>query len=569
MIIARCVQLARMGCLVFQYDMVGFADSCQLLHQEKNNRPRMNTKTNWGFFSPQAELRLQNLMGLQTYNSKCVLDWFLSLPEVDETRIGMTACSGGGTQTFMLCAIDPRITVSVPVVMVSNEMQGGCVCENAPYLRVEESNSAIAAAFAPRPMLCVGAKDWTQNFLKLGYGGPEIESVYKLYGAEENFDAKVLLQFGHNYNYVSRGLMYHWMNKHLKLGLEEPILGGDHSMLTPGQLTVWDKEHPKPPSGENYERSLCRYMTQDSEQQIKALVPKSENDLPKFRRIIGGAFDIILGRGLAEPGQVTAKAIPKEVASSDVGSSAKELTIQKLLVCYSDRGEEVPCIRLQSPDYQKEKGRTVLWITNTGKAGLLDANSGKPIAPVQKLLDRGCAVVGIDIFNQGELSGPDGPRKKARIIHVKDRHNFGMRYTTCANYPVFVRRVHDILSTISWLRDNPTDKRIDLVGFDGAGRFVAAARAMIGNEVTKTVIDTAGFRFASLNDLEHLDFLPGAVKYLDLPGIMALCAPHQLWVTGENSLPEVTAAVYKTSNAKNSIIIDKNASMNPIDWLLK
>ena len=56
--------------------MVGVADSCQLPHREKESRPEMNTMTDWGFFSPQAELRLQNLMGLQTYNSKCVLDWF-------------------------------------------------------------------------------------------------------------------------------------------------------------------------------------------------------------------------------------------------------------------------------------------------------------------------------------------------------------------------------------------------------------------------------------------------------------------------------------------------------------
>lgn len=560
-ITARCVQLARMGCIVFQYDMVGVADSCQLKHREKDSRLQMNTMTDWGLFSPQAELRLQNLMGLQTYNSKCALDWFSELPEVDTDRLAMTGCSGGGTQTFMLAAIDPRVKVSVPAVMVSNEMQGGCVCENAPYLRIEESNSAIAAAFVPRPMLCIGANDWTQNFLKPGYGGPEIRSVYQLYGAEENFDAKVLLQFGHNYNYVSRGLMYHWMNKHLKLGLEEPILGGDHPELTTKDLTVWDEKHPKPAGGDDYERDLCRYMTKDSEQQIQALVSKSADDLPAFRKIVGGAWDIMLGRTLAEPGKVTA-----EIISSQPLEAAPKITIQKLLVRYNEKGEEVPCLRLQGEYYQ---GHTVLWVTTTGKAALFDVDSGQPIAPVQKLLDSGCAVVGLDMFNQGELTGPDGPRDKVRFIESNNGYNYGMRYTTCGNYPVFSRRVHDILSVVSWLRDNEADKRIDLVGLEGAGRFVAAARTMIGSEVTKTALDTAGFRFASLNDLTHLDFLPGAVKYLDLPGVISLCAPYPLWLSGESTLPEVTAAVYEASDVKDAITLQAAPSTDAIDWLLQ
>src|SRR5262249_47567681 len=92
---SRCKQLARMGCLVVLYDMVGNADSQQIAHRP-GVRAAMNTETNWGFFSPQAELRMQNMMGLQTYNSLCALDWICSLPEVDTDRIGVTGASGGG-----------------------------------------------------------------------------------------------------------------------------------------------------------------------------------------------------------------------------------------------------------------------------------------------------------------------------------------------------------------------------------------------------------------------------------------------------------------------------------------
>ena len=90
-----------MGCVVFHYDMVGHADSKMIPHRE-------------GFTDAEAELRLQSFMGLQTWNSIRALDFLLSLPDVDPTRIGVTGASGGGTQTFILCAVDDRPTVAFP-----------------------------------------------------------------------------------------------------------------------------------------------------------------------------------------------------------------------------------------------------------------------------------------------------------------------------------------------------------------------------------------------------------------------------------------------------------------------
>ena len=82
---ARCVQLARMGCIVFHYDMVGYADSVQLDHRA-GVRPAMNTCENWGYYSPQAEARLQTVMGLQTYNS--ILRWTGWPPATTSIRSG-------------------------------------------------------------------------------------------------------------------------------------------------------------------------------------------------------------------------------------------------------------------------------------------------------------------------------------------------------------------------------------------------------------------------------------------------------------------------------------------------
>ena len=163
-----CVQLARMGCVVWQYDMLGDSDSRQisaaLNHHYAKARPEMNTVENWGLFSPQAEAHLQSTMGLQTWNSIRSLDFVLSLPEVDPDRVAVTGASGGATQTLMVSAVDPRVALAFPAVMVSTAMQGGCTCENASLLRVGVGNVDFAALFAPKPLGMTCANDWTREF---------------------------------------------------------------------------------------------------------------------------------------------------------------------------------------------------------------------------------------------------------------------------------------------------------------------------------------------------------------------------------------------------------------------
>jgi dienelactone hydrolase len=580
---ARCVQLARMGCVVFHYDMVGYADSQQIAHRP-GLRDTMNTPENWGYFSPQAELRLQNMMGLQTYNSIRALDWLETLPDVDPERIAVTGASGGGTQTFMLCALDERPAVAFPAVMVSTAMQGGCTCENACYLRVVEGNIGIAALIAPRPLGLTGADDWTVEIATKGL--PELKELYTLLGHADLVQATPLTQFPHNYNYQSRAAMYGWLNQHLDLGLTEPqLVERDFEPLTRDQLTVWNDEHPQPEGGDDYERSLLKWITADWEKQVGAMIDTVGQRDGEFGSVIGHGVGAMIGRALvrlSKPDDPNEEAVFYVLANyetdNDVAAASKQDTerdgyVESTLLLSSEaHSEQVPAILLQPELWN---GQVAVWVTPQGKSGAYN-DGGQPIAAVQKLLDAGMAVLAIDLFGQGEFTEDGNPIESARLN--ESGHGEWAKYagyTFGYNYPMFAKRVHDILTAVAYCHTEAiAAKRVHLVGLTGAGRWVAAARAACYRTIDRAVVDTAGFRFADIDRFDHPDFLPGGAKYLDLPGMLALGAPGPLWLAGEDSqtLTLVAAAYEATEDSEEFTVFDgEDGDMegSAVGWLLK
>lgn len=535
-------QLARMGCVAFQYDMEGYCDSTQIpmqvAHQHPQWRPGMDTPHDWGFFSTQSDLRLESIMGLQTYNSIRALDFLCELPEVDPKRLAVTGASSGGTQTLMVCAADPRVAVAVPVVMVSTAMQGGCVCENCELLRIGAGNVDFAALFVPKPLAVIGANDFTKDIETKG--GPELEQLYTLLGAKDNVLVKKF-DFPHNYNYSSRNEMYQWMNKHLKLGLKEPVIEEDFVPLSRAEMTVWDQKHPRPRGGEDYERELLRIMSEVSQRQLEKLIPKDEKSLASFRQVVGGAWQIIIDRGIAKPA---------DVDFQQVSSVAKhDNYLQKNgLLHYKPEQEEIPAIVLMPTG---ETRRTAIWLDPAGKSALFGAD-GSPRPAVRKLLDAGIQVVGLDLLYQGEFLADGKPLLYTRKVAAKGHDSAA--YTFGYNRALFAQRVHDVLTAVSYFRgDDQPWGIVDIVGLHGAGRWAVAAKAIAGDAVDRTVIDTGGFRFAGIASTDHPDFLPGSAKYFDIPGLVALCAPSEIFVCREADRAQHSELVTDTYKAAGAI----------------
>jgi len=538
---ARMVHLARMGCIVFHYDMVGTADSQQIPHRQ-------------GFTDVEATLRLQDFMGLQTFNSMRALDFLTSLPDVDPNRIGVTGASGGGTQTFVLCALDPRPAVAFPAVMVSTAMQGGCVCENCSYLRIGNNNIALAALFAPKPLAMSGADDWTIDIENKGL--PELKLIYGLYGKGELVHARAYPQFLHNYNQVSREMMYAWFNKHLQLGLTEPVEEREFEPVPPAELSVYDAAHPVPADALDAD-GLKAAMTKTANSQFAALLPADAAGVKEYRRVIGAAARVMLDDGVPAPDDVRG-------ASQMQESMLGDHRLYRVTASRRDAGEQIPIMALVPPTFQ---GDAVLWIDGAGKQHLFDAD-GNPIPAVKKILDAGLTVISADVFMTGEfLEDPSQPVKTQAVNDKFAGYTFGY------NRPLVSNRVRDILTVIGGIRKFPIFRKLHLVGTGEAGPWVILARGLAGDSVARTIVDLNGFCFSNIRQMEDPMLLPGALKYGGLGGLAALAVPAEIILFGFEALPQAEfaglAAVNKAGLGRLTLVEKSLSDGKAAELLLK
>ncbi len=497
---ARSASLARMGCVVFQYDMIGHADSIQLGHDT-------------GFEDADALLELQSDFGLQTWNSIRALDFLAALPEVDPERIGVTGASGGGTQTFILCAVDGRPHVALPAVMVSCAMQGGCVCENAPYLRIGTDNVEIAALMAPRPLGLTGAHDWTIEIETKGL--PELRAVYGLLGNPDDVFAECHPEFDHNYNQVSREICYRWFARWLDL--TAPASEAEIVPVPPAELSVW-KSFARPVVGHEVLQSVRNIWRADSRAALDRLerVPPAPKALQGWVELVAPALEVLCST-LPEAGTVQAERVAARMTAT---GERVELRLSR-----AGAHESVPATMLVPASWNGPSGRVAVVVSSEGRASLFA--DGSRLSP-ERLAESGTLLLAVDPYQTGTWLA-EGASPRARID--AERHATYAGYSFAYDRPLTAERVHDILTAVEYARSIAGGRSIVLVGLGDAGSWVWLARAIAGGVVARTIVERAGDPW-EITSADDPRLLPGIRKYRGKYDLAPLVHPGELVLFG-------------------------------------
>ena len=522
----RCINFAKQGYVIFSYDMVGRCDSGeQIDHAYGGEREAL-----WGL----------SLMALQLWNGVRAVDFLETLPDVDADRIGCTGASGGGTQTFMLTAIDDRIKVSAPVNMISAHMQGGCLCENAPNLRVDISNIEIGALMAPKPLLLVSATgDWTRNTPTVE--SPAIRSIYAHFGAEDKVH-EVQIDADHNYNKDSREAVYAWFGKWF-LGEEDATkfkevpfdVERDEDLLVFHNREL--PEHALDAEG------LTRSWIETAQEQLAARKPASAEDLEQFRVEMGGALQHSLSISIPDSTR------PNPVEGDD-------FTAQPLVI---GGNNQLPALFL-TPKTDAENGSATLIVHPQGAMNLIDPETGQPIRLVRDLLAAGESVLGVDLFLTGARRAADG-----KVIR-----DDSIRHFTTYNRTDAALRVQDILTALAYLKSQAAVSILNLIGLGEAGLWCLLTAGF--TDVDRTVVDAN--RFDSDNDAAYLQTFP-------IPSIRrvggfrtagTLVVPRHLLIhnTDNTFRTDWIADVYRAVGAADRLRVETEAVSEPdiATWLV-
>ena len=464
----RCINFAKQGYVIFAYDMIGYNDSGkQIEHNYGGAHEGL-----WGL----------SAMGLQLQNGIRTIDFLESLPDVDNERIGCTGASGGGTQTFILTAVDERIKVSAPVNMISATMQGGCLCENAPNLRLDASNIEIGALMAPRPLLLVSATgDWTVNTPTVEY--PAIRSIYAHFDAADKVH-QVQVDAEHNYNKESREAVYAWFAKWF-LGAEDASAFKEVAFdVEPDDDLLVFAEREIPAHALKQEAFLPAWIER-SEQAIKERQPKNEAELQTFREELGGGLQHALGLNVPKITDVTLVE-PEGAFPTTYGTN---LSARHLIIGRKGVGDAIPAI-LFSPEPQVGHDPIVLIVHPGGKEKLIDPETGDPLPLITDLLRADRKVLLIDVFGTGE--------------HGDYERSEDANYFTTYNRTTAASCVQDIVTALRCFTSRGDVSEVNLIGIGEAGLWCMLAAGF--TDAKNIVVDVAAYDFD--NDSAYLNTLP-------------------------------------------------------------
>jgi hypothetical protein len=328
--------LAKKGFAVIAYDPIGQGER-QQGYDPRTNRALAGGGTEQHFMAgANAILINESFARYRIWDAKRAIDYLVSRPEVDAERIGATGCSGGGTVTTYISALDPRIKVSAPACymnsfrLVFTGPVGDSEQSPVNFIGAGLDETDYVELFAPKPWL-IGSTEldfFTPAGARIVY--EEARRWYSIFGAEDKVKW-VVGPGGHGTPTKVREAIYEWMMKWLNVegsAKDEDVpMFPDHELwaMPKGQVAGQSREiyevirdgldaRKKPGDLKAYLKKLVdeqedspnmvlRYMGPERPEKVTLVVQTQGEPSGRFQELTaaGGAAAYLVPRGLPLP----------------------------------------------------------------------------------------------------------------------------------------------------------------------------------------------------------------------------------------------------------------------------
>jgi cephalosporin-C deacetylase-like acetyl esterase len=385
--------LAAKGFVVLAFDPLGQGER-QQAYDRRLGRSLAGGGVNQHFMNGATSLLIgQSFARYRIWDAKRALDYLLARPEVDPEKVGCTGCSGGGTITTYISALDPRIKVAAPACYMNSfrVLFAGSVGDSEQslpnFLSSGLDQTDYVELFAPKPWLITSTLEdfFTPEGARMVY--EEARRWYQIYGAEE----KVRWVVGpgpHGTPREVREAIYEWMIRWLKEGKgdwrEQSVkLYPDHELLVTRSGQVADE----PQSRDLYQHILEEYRnrkTKGSDQELMAelrrLIPANESKPLALKPLAESADEQIITERIAietEPGLEIAGTlyIPRSPGRKGAVLVVGAGRTTSLARGFAKTGRVALELTPRGPATNRDSSRPLVgeWITNT-RAWLIGRN---------------------------------------------------------------------------------------------------------------------------------------------------------------------------------------------------
>jgi len=409
-------------------------------------------------------------------------------------------------------------------------MQGGCLCENAPGLRVQFSNMEISAAVAPRPQMLVAATgDWTKTTMELE--GPGIRSAYRALGATQYVDY-VLHDYVHNYNQATRESVYGFFNKWLLTDSPNTLEKEFPYAKEPDDKLLFLAGGKVPESAVNRE-DLIKYLKRQTHEALIDGKPSDEKSLKKYQKRTRLAWERTLQVPIAP-----AKLLTEKLGQAAVG----DLAVTRLALGLDGLGNRIPVVQF-APE-----GGAKNWaiVVHPKGSGALLGPKGAPTGLAKALLEQGVGVLAPDLYQTGALAN----------IDVAAKRDLTRNYFTVYNRTDLQERVLDLLAVTRHARR--LGDKVILAGVDRAGLWVQSASPM----ADATIADCGQFSMDDETMVAPDLFYPGFYRLGGFEGIGLTggATPKFLHNTGSQFSTTHMSDVYQAVGAGDRLRVAEAAA---------